>query len=79
MKVNADAVYVHTYAIAFCIRVYTTYYIGYTSLATCPRSLEYIHSGFISGHELVSLDYNLYSICALTELLNASSDGTRWL
>ena len=56
-KVNADAVYVHTYAIAFCIRVYTTYYIGYTSLATCPRSLEYIHSGFISGHELVSLDY----------------------
>ena len=55
--VNADAVYVHTYVIAFCIWVHTTYYIGYTSMATCQRSLEYIHSAFIPGRELVSLYY----------------------
>ena len=56
-KVNANAEYVHNYVIALCIRVYKTYYIDYTSLATCQRSLEYIHSVFIPGHELVSLDY----------------------
>ena len=46
-KVNTDAVYVHTYVIAFCIRVYTVYNLLY-QLWLGVR----IYS--LAGHELVS-------------------------
>ena len=50
MKVNVDAMYVHTYLRMLLLSYQgMTYDIGY--------ALEYMCSTFISGLELVSLDY----------------------
>ena len=68
-KVNVDAVYVHTYVIAFCIR--HSFHIIYFD----DHLFEYIHNIFIPGCKMVSLDilnlrlYNCLYTCRLTECI----------
>ena len=63
-KVNVDVMYVHTYAIAFYIRVCLT-----ISLSAKLRVYRGYVKCFLQDYELVSFDYNITSInnCVLPQ------------